>query len=339
MGDGNRYRRRPLSDGIVAHARDALVEVRGDRLRMIRLGDADMEGPDVVLDVRVDEVLRTAWTMHELPSETGGHDGDGAAAPEHVLALDIILRDPEADVGAGPSGWSPLRMHLPPDAVDDVRAIRSAIHAGSARLRVAQPDAGDTVPTVPPPPDSARPKAPRADLAAAIERMAHGDAHATAGLAHLRHYPRPDEVVLEVMAATHADNPGILAVTTTRVLFVHAISGRPAAHEFPVDAVHSVEPVANEGERASAVKILQTTQEDHFIGVGHAHWRDVERIVAALRYAVRRRRRVGATLQSEPSPADAFRTWEELVLAARAGTIGEEEFDAKMSGVYWTAGF
>ena len=39
------------------------------------------------------------------------------------------------------------------------------------------------------------------------------------------------------MAATHANMPGVLAVTTTRVLFAHDSAKTAVAHESPVDAV------------------------------------------------------------------------------------------------------
>ena len=53
------------------------------------------------------------------------------------------------------------------------------------------------------------------------------------------------------------------------------------AHEFPVDAIQSVEGVANDGERPSAVKIVVTSPDDWFLGVGNCHWQDVERFTAA----------------------------------------------------------
>nr|WP_152663256.1 hypothetical protein [Corynebacterium xerosis] len=40
-----------LADGIVAHAHDAMVEVRDDRLRVVRLAATDEDGPVVILDV------------------------------------------------------------------------------------------------------------------------------------------------------------------------------------------------------------------------------------------------------------------------------------------------
>ena len=332
-----------LADGIVAHAHDAMVEVRDDRLRVVRLAATDEDGPVVILDVGAEEVLRTAWAVKTVPGGMGGDGGDanpgGGDDGEQVLVLDIVMRDPDFDPGQGPMEWAPLRIPFPLEATDDVRALRSAIHAGSARRRVADPVGPDPVPATPPPPHPDHPNTPRADLAAAIDRMAHRDAPSTAALHHLRHYPRPDEVFLEVMAATHANMPGVLAVTTTRVLFAHDSAKTAVAHEFPVDAIQSVEGVANDGERPSAVKIVVTSPDDWFLGVGNCHWQDVERFTAALRWAIGRRRKVGATLPSEPGPTEAFRMWEELTLAAKAGTIGAEEHDAKMSGVLWTAGF
>ena len=271
MGSGDRYGKRMLADGIVAHAHDAMVEVRDDRLRVVRLAATDEDGPVVILDVGAEEVLRTAWAVKTVPGGIGGNaNPSGGDDGEQVLVLDIVMRDPDFDPGQGPMEWAPLRIPFPLEATDDVRALRSAIHAGSARRRVAEPAGPDPVPATPPPPHPDHPNTPRADLAAAIDRMAHRDAPSTAALHHLRHYPRPD---------------------------------------------------------------------DWFLGVGNCHWQDVERFTAALRWAIGRRRNVGATLPSEPGPTEAFRMWEELTLAAKAGTIGAEEHDAKMSGVLWTAGF
>ncbi|WP_295626945.1 hypothetical protein [uncultured Corynebacterium sp.] len=346
MDAGGRYARRSLDDGIVAHAAEALLEFRDDRLRVVRLAADDEDGPVVVLDVGAEEVLRTVCSVQWVPRETTAPewvgtepDGDPESDVEQVVVFDVVMRDPNFDLGDGPKGWAPLRMFLPVDALADVQAIGVAVHACAARKRVAAPDPTVTVPRTPPPPHPDHPNTARADLAAAIDRMAHRDAASTAALAHLRHYPRPDEVVLEVMAAMHAEMPGVMAVTTTRVLFVHASAKKPVAHDYPVDGIHSVEVFANEGERPSSVKINQVKREGWFIGAGMAHWRDVERFVAALRFAIADRRTVGATLPSTPTSADAFRLWEELTLAGRAGTIDEDEYRTKMHGAYFAAGF
>lgn len=200
-----------LADGIVAHAHDAMVEVRDDRLRVVRLAASDEDGPVVILDVGPEEVLRTAWAVKTVPDGMGGAGGDanpgGGDDGEQVLVLDIVMRDPDFDPGQGPMEWAPLRIPFPLGATDDVRALRSAIHASSARRRVAEPAGPDPVPATRPPPHPDHPNTPRADLAAAIDRMAHRDAPSTVALLHLRHYPRSDEVFLEVMAATHAKRP------------------------------------------------------------------------------------------------------------------------------------
>ena len=142
-----------LADGIVAHAHDAMVEVRDDRLRVVRLAATDEDGPVVILDVGAEEVLRTAWAVKTVPGGMGGDGGDanpGGDDGEQVLVLDIVMRDPDFDPGQGPMEWAPLRIPFPLEATDDVRALRSAIHAGSARRRVAEPAGPDPVPATPP---------------------------------------------------------------------------------------------------------------------------------------------------------------------------------------------
>lgn len=328
-----------MPDRVDAHGMDLTVTVAGDRLRVVRMAPGDDE-PVVTLDVDVTEIHRTSWAVLDLPRADGGGPDHGGGAPgagaatEQALVLDIVLADPEFDRGHGPHWWTPVRVIFPLDAMEDVRQVRRAINMRSARRRLAP--APGPEPAVAP---SAPPGETRADLAAAVGRMNHRDAPSTAALAHLAHYPRPDEVVLEVMAATHWELEGVLAVTTTRILFAHSSRRSSAAFDYPVEAVAWIEPLSDEGRRASGVLIHLTADPAWYIGAAHAHWADLERFIAALRYAIDRRRYGGATLPRSPSQGELFRQWEDLTLAREAGTVGEEEFARRMTGIMFAAGY
>ncbi|WP_278260562.1 hypothetical protein [Nocardia sp. AG03] len=258
---------------------------------------------------------------------------------DDAVVIEIYLRYPTPVLTGVPADRTPLPVliaeHDVPAALGIVDRINDQIMA-TQRIDVAAPD------LTPPAPEWGKSGPTRADVERAVRRMAPRK-EARSAITALNRYVTPDEYVLETAIAAAAppagSGTGLLAATTTRLLFVSVGSGERYAHELPVPAILGARTV--EGARTapgeidtrhggSGMDVNDGNRTLHFAGVDRA---DTERVTCAVNFAVRRQAADGAAGPADPGVSQLYAEWELLVERHSLGMVDDTQFQRYGRGI------
>lgn len=260
-------------------------------------------GDDLALDIAVRD-LRDACLAE---SDTGD-----------LLVL-LYFRAPDYVLDGVPTRRDPATVFLEPEIQPQAAALVRAIRHDLLEMRrIVRPRPNLT----PPHPVPARYGPIRPDVARAAERMS------TPGLcAHelgaLHAYARPDEYVLECAPCGHRGAPGLVVITTLRLLFVSP----GATYELPVAAIDRVDLAAPPGSVAT-LRVSDGQADLEFISTEAA---DLERVIHGARLACEIEHIDGSIVMARPSSLDLFGEWQLLVERRKLGMVDTERF--KWEGV------
>ncbi|NKY46158.1 hypothetical protein [Nocardia cerradoensis] len=162
----------------------------------------------------------------------------------------------------------------------------------------------------------------RPDVSRATERMRTPGLCARE-LAALHAYARPDEYVLECAPCGHRGAPGLVVITTLRLLFVSA----GATYEFPVAALDRSDVAAPPGSVAT-LRISDGNTDLEFVST---EAEDLLRVDGAVRLACEIEHVDGSIVMARPSSLDLFGEWQLLVERRKLGMVDTEQF--KWEGV------
>ncbi|MEV0540734.1 MULTISPECIES: hypothetical protein [Nocardia] len=298
----------------------AILRHGGGRLVVLRPG-TDGER---VLDVPIADLLKVRLNRRA----------------DEAVVIEIYLRYPTAVLTGVPADRTPLPVliaeHDVPAALGIVDRINDQIMT-TQRIDVAAPD------LTPPPPEWGKSGPTRADVERAVRRMAPRKDARTAVTA-LNRYVTPDEYVLETAIAVAAppagSGTGLLAATTSRVLFISiGSSGERYAFELAVAAILGARTI--EGTRSapgevdtrhggSGIDINDGNRTLHFAGVDRA---DTERVTCAVNFAVRRQAADGAAGPADPGVNQLYAEWELLVERHSLGMVDDTQFQRYGRGI------
>ncbi|MFD3507157.1 hypothetical protein [Nocardia sp. NPDC058666] len=257
---------------------------------------------------------------------------------DEAVVIEIYLRYPTAVLTGVPADRTPLPVliaeHDVPAALGIVDRINDQIMA-TKRIDVAAPD------LTPPAPEWGKSGPTRADVERAVRRMAPRK-DARSAINALNRYVTPDEYVLET-AITVATPPagsgtGLLAATTTRVLFISIGTGERYAFELAVAAIlgartvegHSAPGEIDTRHGGSGIDINDGNRTLHFAGVDRA---DTERVTCAVNFAVRRQAADGASGPADPGVNQLYAEWELLVERHSLGMVDDTQFQRYGRGI------
>ncbi|WP_327143341.1 hypothetical protein [Nocardia sp. NBC_01327] len=293
----------------------AIVRHGNGRLTVLRPG-TDGER---VLDVPVAELLKVRLNRRA----------------DDAVVIEIYLRYPTPVLTGVPADRTPLPVliaeHDVPAATVIVQRINNQI-LGTQRLDVAAPD------LTPPTPSWGRGGPTRADVDRAVRRMTPKRDAKTA-IAALHRYVTPDEFVLE-SAIVSAQPPaakgaGLLAITTTRMIFVSLGASKRFAHELPIAALlwartadEASTTVAIPGE--FGVEVNDGNLTWHFTAADHA---DIERVTGALNFAIQRESADGAAGPADPGVQKLYSEWELLVERHSLAMVDDAQFQRYGRGI------
>ncbi|MGW6426644.1 hypothetical protein ACWF82_28570 [Nocardia sp. NPDC055053] len=258
---------------------------------------------------------------------------------DDAVVIEIFLRYPTAVLTGVPADRTPLPVliaeHDVPAALGIVDRINDQIMA-TQRVDIAAPD------LTPPAPEWGKSGPVRADVERAVRRMAPRKESRTA-VSALHRYVTPDEYVLEtaIAAATPpaGTGTGLLAATTTRLLFISIGNGERYAHELAVAAILGARTV--DGARSapgeidtrhggSGMDVSDGNRTLHFAGADRA---DTERVTCAVNFAVRRQAADGATGPADPGVSQLYAEWELLVERHSLGMVDDTQFQRYGRGI------
>ncbi|APE32911.1 hypothetical protein BOX37_01820 [Nocardia mangyaensis] len=258
---------------------------------------------------------------------------------DDAVVIEIFLRYPTPVLTGVPADRTPLPVliaeHDVPAAVGIVDRINDQIMA-TQRIDVAAPD------LTPPAPEWGKSGPVRADVERAVRRMAPRK-EARSAVTALHRYVTPDEYVLEtaiaVAAAPAGSGTGLLAATTTRLLFISIGNGDRYAYELAVPAILGARTV--EGARSapgevdtrhggSGMDVSDGNRTLHFAGVDRA---DIERVTCAVNFAVRRQAADGAAGPADPGVSQLYAEWELLVERHSLGMVDDTQFQRYGRGI------
>ncbi|QLY32639.1 hypothetical protein [Nocardia huaxiensis] len=262
---------------------------------------------EVALDVPVAELRRARIATTE----------DGR------IAVLLYFRSPDYVVNGVPAQHHPVPVFLEPERREQAAELVRAIEKDLLGLhRVFQPRPDFTVP-----PLLLSPHGPmREDVTRAAQRMRFAG-HSIREITALQQLARGDEYVLELAQAAYERTPGLVAITTLRLLFVCAAT----VYELPVAALDRAEVVDPAAPGAVAtLKVQAGPAELEFID-----WEPVDfaRVAQALRLAVDIEHVDGSVLASRPSSVDLFAEWQLLVERRRLGMVEDEPFQRQAVGI------
>lgn len=262
---------------------------------------------DVALDVPVTELRRARLASTE----------DGR------IAVLLYFRSPEYVVNGVPTQHHPVPVFLEPErkqqAAELVRAIEKEL-VGFRRMFQPRPD------FTPPPllPSAHGPM--RQDVTWAAQRMRYAG-NSIREITALQQLARRDEFVLELAQAAYTGTPGLVAVTTLRLLFVSAAT----VYELPVAALDGAEVVEPAAPGAVAtLKVQAGPVELEFIDWAAV---DFARVAQALHLAVEIEHVDGGIIPAPPSSTDLFAEWQLLVERRRLGMVEDEPFQRQAVGI------
>lgn len=258
---------------------------------------------------------------------------------DDAVVIEIYLRYPTPVLTGVPADRTPLPVliaeHDVPAALGIVDRINDQIMI-TQRIDVAAPD------LTPPAPEWGKSGPVRADVERAVRRMAPRK-EARSAVNALHRYVTADEYVLETAIAVAAppagNGTGLLAATTTRLLFISIGSGERYAHELAVAAILGARTV--DGARSapgeidtrhggSGMDVSDGNRTLHFAGADRA---DTERVTCAVNFAVRRQSADGAAGPADPGVSQLYAEWELLVERHSLGMVDDTQFQRYGRGI------
>ncbi|MGS2808196.1 hypothetical protein [Nocardia sp. MW-W600-9] len=258
---------------------------------------------------------------------------------DDAVVIEIYLRYPTPVLTGVPADRTPLPVliaeHDVPAALGIVDRINDQIMT-TQRIDVAAPD------LTPPAPEWGKSGPVRADVERAVRRMAPRK-EARSAVNALHRYVTADEYVLETAIAVAAppagNGTGLLAATTTRLLFISIGSGERYAHELAVAAILGARTV--DGARSapgeidtrhggSGMDVSDGNRTLHFAGADRA---DTERVTCAVNFAVRRQSADGAAGPADPGVSQLYAEWELLVERHSLGMVDDTQFQRYGRGI------
>ncbi|WP_405488213.1 hypothetical protein [Nocardia sp. NBC_00511] len=250
---------------------------------------------------------------------------------DDAVVIEIYLRYPTPVLTGVPADRTPLPVliaeHDVPAATVIVERINNQILA-TQRLDVAAPD------LTAPAPSWGRGGPARADVDRAVRRMAP-KRDAKPAVSALQRYVTPEEYVLETALVT-AQPPapkgvGLLAVTTTRLIFVSLGSGKRFAHELPIAALLWAR-TTDESDAAGeyGVEVNDGNLTWNFAGSDRA---DTDRVTGALNFAIQREVADGAAGPADPGVSKLYSEWELLVERHSLGMVDDAQFQRYGRGI------
>lgn len=293
----------------------AIVRHGNGRLTVLRPG-TDGER---VLDVPVSDLLKVRLNRRA----------------DDAVVIEIYLRYPTPVLTGVPADRTPLPVliaeHDVPAATVIVERINNQILA-TQRLDVAAPD------LTAPAPSWGRSGPARADVDRAVRRMAP-KRDAKPAVAALQRFVTPDEYVLETALVTALPPApkatGLLAVTTTRLIFVALGSGKRFAHELPIATLLWARDTDDDEATDFAPGEYGFEVSDgnlvwYFVGTDRA---DTDRVCGALNFAIQREVADGAAGPADPGVAKLYSEWELLVERHSLGMVDDAQFQRYGRGI------
>ena len=279
--------------------RRTAVRYSGGRITTTPLGIDD----EVALDIAVRD-LRDACLAE---SDTGD-----------LLVL-LHFRAPDHVLDGVPTRRNPATVFLEPELLPQAAALVRAICDDLLEMRrIVRPRPNLT----PPHPVPGRYGPIRPDVARAAERMRTPGLCARE-LGALHTYARPDEYVLECAPCGHRGAPGLVVISTLRLLFVSA----GATYELPIAAMDRVDLAAPPGSVAT-LRVSDGHSDLEFVSTEAA---DLQRMVHGARLACEIDHIDGSIVMARPSALDLFGEWQLLVERRKLGMVDAEQF--KWEGV------
>ncbi|MEU4647874.1 hypothetical protein [Nocardia fluminea] len=291
----------------------ALIEVWGARVAVRYANGRLVTTPlradnEIALDVGVAELGRIALANTE--------DGQ--------MALLLFFRSAQFVVNGAPTDRHPVPVFLETGLREQAQALIRAVERDLVSLRRVFPPRPNLVP-----PQSVQgPNGPqRPDVTAAARRMRHAG-NSLREIDILHSCTRPDEYVLELAQAGHEGAPGLVAITTLRLLFVSAW----AVYEFPVSVLTGAEVLRAPGQVVT-LRVSGAGTDLDFVDWEPA---DFTRITEAVRLACEIEHVDGSIAQSMPCSADLFGEWQLLVERRKLGMVDDDPFRRQAVGIMLT---
>ncbi|MEV0684433.1 hypothetical protein AB0I35_11275 [Nocardia sp. NPDC050378] len=290
-----------------------MIEVWGARVA-VRYADGRLvttplrADNEIALDVGVAELARIALATTE--------DGQ--------MALLLFFRSADFVVGGEATQRHPVPVFLETGLREQAQVLVRAVERDLVGLRRVFPPR----PSLVPPRPLLGPNGPRRpDVGAAAARMRHAG-NCAREIDTLHAAARPDEYVLELAQAGHEGAPGLLVITTLRLLFVSAW----AMYEFPVSVLTGAS-VRSGAENMVTLRISGAGTDLDF-----HDWTatDFERMAEAIRLACEIEHVDGSIAPSLPSSADLFGEWQLLVERRKLGMVADEPFRRQAVGIMLT---
>ncbi len=290
-----------------------MIEVWGARVA-VRYADGRLvttplrADNEIALDVGVAELARIALATTE--------DGQ--------MALLLFFRSAQFVVNGAPTERHPVPVFLETGLREQAQALTRAVERDLVSLRRVFPPRPNLVPPQPVQGANGR---QRPDVTAAARRMRHAG-NSLREIDILHGCARPDEYVLELAQAGHEGAPGLVAITTLRLLFVSAW----AVYEFPVSVLTGAEVLIDTGHVAT-LRVSGAGADLDFVD-----WEPVDftRVTEAVRLACEIEHVDGSIAQSMPSSADLFGEWQLLVERRKLGMVSDEPFRRQAVGIMLT---
>lgn len=287
-----------------------MIEVWGARVA-VRYADGRLvttplrADNEAALDIAVAELARIAL----------------ATTDDDQLAMLLFFRSAQVSVQGAPTDRHPVPVFLETGVREQAQVLVRAVERDLISLRRVFPPRPNLVPPSP----VTGPNGPqRPDVTAAAARMRYAG-NSGREIEILHGCARPDEYVLELAQAGHEGAPGLVAITTLRLLFVSAW----AVYEFPV-AVLSGAAVLTAPGQVVTLRVSGAGAELDFLD-----WEPVDlgRVAEALRLACEIEHVDGSIAQSLPSSADLFGEWQLLVERRKLGMVADDPFRRQAVGI------
>ncbi|WP_324193022.1 hypothetical protein [Nocardia transvalensis] len=247
---------------------------------------------------------------------------------DDAVVIEIYLRYPTSLLTGIPADRTPLPVLIAEHDVPAATVIVERINAqilSTQRIDMSVPD------LTPPAPSWEKTGPVRADVDRAVRRMAPRRETKSA-VTTLHRLVTPEEFTLETALVTARPpagrGPGLLAVTTQRLLFISVGPGSRYAHEMPVAALISARADDTGGEYG--VEVTDGNLVLHFTGSDRA---DTDRVVGALTFAIQRESADGAVAPPDPGVAQLYSEWELLVERHSLGMVDDSQFQRYGRGI------
>ncbi|MEV0059808.1 hypothetical protein [Nocardia sp. NPDC050718] len=288
----------------------AVIEVWGARVA-VRYADGRLvttplrADNETALDIAVAELARIAL----------------ATTDDDQLAMLLFFRSSEFRVNGSATDRHPVPVFLELGVREQAQVLVRAVERDLVSLRRVFPPRPNLVPPRPVPgPNGPR----RPDVSAAADRMRFAG-NSVREIDILHGCARPDEYVLELAQAGHEGAPGLVAITTLRLLFVSAW----AIYEFPVAVLTGAEVRTPPGQVVT-LRVSGAGSDLDFLD-----WEpeDFGRVAEALRLACEIEHVDGSISPSLPSSADLFGEWQLLVERRKLGMVADDPFRRQAVGI------